>query len=101
MEIRTILTMSAKSSTAKLNPDVIVMKRSEDQLVLIHSSNNETFFQIKGEIACKSFDMLSKGKTQDQVIKSLTNLFTDAPLPQLRQDLENFTNKLFTLKILG
>ncbi|MBY0414472.1 MAG: hypothetical protein K2Q18_09915 [Bdellovibrionales bacterium] len=93
--------MVTKIKDLKLSPDVIVLKRSEDQLVIIHSSNNEKFFQISGDIACHSFDMLTKGKSKEQVIKGLIKKFSDAPLKQLEIDLNSFINKLESLKILG
>lgn len=92
--------MVTKSKEIKLAPNVIIMKRSEDQLVVIHPSNNDNFFQINGEIACQSFDLLSKGKTQDQIIKKLAKNFSDAPLKQLELDLNKFINELMLLKIV-
>lgn len=92
--------MVTKVKELKLGPEIVVMKRSEDQLVVIHTSNNTNFFQINGEIACKSFDLLSKGKSKEQVIKSLIKIFSDAPPSQLEKDLSSFIKKLISLKIL-
>jgi len=78
----------------KLDEKVIVLKNSKERLILLDSENQKFFFQISGELAVKSYELLCKGQSHQSIMDKLGRLKTGLTEAVLNRELKKLTADL-------
>jgi hypothetical protein len=79
----------------------LIILRGDSDTLLIKSPDDERWiFEIRGEIACAAFRLLSARRSVDSVARALVKRYSQAPLPRVTADVRRLSESLVRNRIL-